>query len=223
MQLNGIGSGHSSEMHNITRCMHDHGDEQRGGVKVPSTPGAAAKFAMRTHQEQNTQPTLSDLLQQLFTDGKERLLGIWRGSEISAGEQTGGSAKTVSAGIQAENKNDASVINASRNNALIHQNPYFSAVTPQRQQAGALPVLRKIKLKAKAVAGQLTKHLPGRFSRFQDQGSFHTKKESSREDMRRRSKYRQDELEIDCVLTDESYLLDSYYRKGEYSQLTTSK
>ena len=41
--------------------------------------------------------------------------------------------------------------------------------------------------------------------------------------MRRRSKYRQDELEIDCVLTDESYLLDSYDRKGEYSQLTTSK
>ena len=29
--------------------------------------------------------------------------------------------------------------------------------------------------------------------------------------------------EIECILTDESYLTDSYNRKGEYSHLTTDK
>lgn len=69
-------------------------------------------------------------------------------------------------------------------------------------------------------------HLPGRFLArfgFQKKGSFQSGKESAKENLRRKSRYREDTLEIECVLTDESYLLDSYDRNGEYTQLTTRK
>ena len=39
--------------------------------------------------------------------------------------------------------------------------------------------------------------------------------------LRKRSQYKQDDQEIECILTDESYLTDSYNRKGEDSHLTT--
>ena len=71
----------------------------------------------------------------------------------------------------------------------------------------------------KDVAGRLSGRLPGRFAGFWAKETFQTKQEQPKEDLRKRSKYRQNELEIDCVLTDDSYLQDSYNSKGEYSKL----
>ena len=50
-----------------------------------------------------------------------------------------------------------------------------------------------------------------------------TKQQHTKEDLRKRSQYKEDDQEIECILTDESYLTDSYNRKGEYSHLTTDK
>ena len=84
--------------------------------------------------------------------------------------------------------------------------------------------MQRIRSRVKGVTGQLAGKLPGRFFRFQAKNSFQARSEQKpEENLRKRSKYRKDELEIDCILTDESYLLDSYDRKGEYSQLTTKK
>lgn len=107
--------------------------------------------------------------------------------------------------------------------AAIYNSPYFAAVPSSQSQNAATSLVQKMKLKCSSITGQLAKHLPGKFSKFQKKGSFHARKDGTREDLRRRSKYREDKLEIDCVLTDESYLLDSYDRKGEYTQLTTTK
>lgn len=224
MQLNGIGMEHSSDMHSVTKCLHDHSDAERnGGAKMLSAPGSTAQFSMRTSQEQQKEFSFAELAQRLLASGRERLLGFWRGNDIPSVGETGEKTGTAQVMAQMEKENDTSVANAARHNAMINNNPYFAAVTPERPQSTGIPVLQKVKLKTKAVTGQLAKHLPGKFFNFQKQGSFHAKKEGSRENIRRRSKYRQDELEIDCVLTDESFLLDSYDRKGEYSQLTTRK
>lgn len=225
MQLGGIGSNHSSDMHHVTKCLHDHNQLDKGGAKMAMAPSAAARQTLQADQGQQAQFTLTDWLQRLLRSGKEKFLGFWNGSESpSFGDR---SEKTGSDQViaQLNNGNDKGVINNSHTEkeTTIYNNPYFATVPVQQPQNAVAAFVKKVKLKTSNIAGQLARHLPGKFSEFQKKGSFHAKKEGNREDLRRRSKYREDKLEIDCVLTDESYLLDSYDRKGEYSQLTTTK
>lgn len=104
----------------------------------------------------------------------------------------------------------------------IQENPYFSAVENIGGRQDTL--WQKVKVRFKDAAGQLAGHLPRKFSGFlQTRNSFQAKQEEPKKDLRKHSKFRRDEVEIDCVLTDDSYLLDSYDRKGEYSKLSTKK
>ncbi len=81
-----------------------------------------------------------------------------------------------------------------------------------------------MKVRFKDITGQLAGHLPKKFSGFlQTRNSFQARQQKPKQDLRKHSKYREDKVEIDCVLTDDSYLLDSYDRKGEYSKLSTKK
>lgn len=228
MQLGRISDNHSADMHQVTKCLHDHGRSDSNVGKMgaaPVAPGTAAQQIMQTNKEQQTQLTLNDWIRRLLQSGKQRLLGFWNGSESpSSGDK---SPKTSSGQTMAQPGigSDKPVTNTSRiqTEAAVYNSPYFAAVPSSQPQNAAATLVQKIKLKCSSITGQLAKHLPGKFSKFQKKGSFHAKKDENREDLRRRSKYREDKLEIDCVLTDESYLLDSYDRKGEYTQLTTKK
>lgn len=104
----------------------------------------------------------------------------------------------------------------------IESNPYF---TPAEDIGGGQSAIwQKIKVKFKDLAGQLAGHLPGKFSgSLQAKNSFHARQEPPKQNLRKQSKFRRDNVEIDCFLTDDSYLLDSYDRKGEYSKLSTKK
>ena len=73
-----------------------------------------------------------------------------------------------------------------------------------------------MKVKFYSIAGQL-------LGRFSNRNSLQSKQEKPKEDRRKHSTYRQDDVEIDCILTDDSYLMDSYDRKGEYSKLSVKK
>lgn len=227
MQLGGIGDHHSSGMHQVTKCLHGNEQSLEGKMKIQVQPGAATQQTLRVHQEQPAQLSIYDWLQKLFRSTGQRWLGFWHGSDAGvlgqSDEKSGGSQAMA----QVYPSNDTGVTNNAdqvKQAQLIQQNPYFSAVTADSKTVH--PSLgQRIKVKCKKVAGQLADHLPGRFLRFsfEKQGSFHAKKNATKEDMRKRSKYREDTVEIDCVLTDDSYLLDSYDRKGEYTQLTTKK
>lgn len=222
MQLGGIGDNHSSDMHQVTTCLHDHGMQMEGKLKMQTELRAASQQTLQANQEQQAQLSLTDILQKLLRSGRQRLLGVWNGSEIAgAGDKVGKSDKHQVMAQMSDTHVTKETDTAARE-AVLQSNPYFAAVAEPSKQAGVL-LFQKVKLKSKDVAGELAQHLPGRFFNFQKKGSFQAKKEGSREDLRKRSKYRQDKVEIDCVLTDESYLLDSYDRKGEYSQLTTKK
>ena len=223
MQLGGIGDSHSASMHQVTTCMHSHDTEQKVGAAKLTSPAETPKLDLRVHQEQ-TQLSFMEWVQQLLQNGRQRLLGFWRGNDTSFQSESG--EKTVSGQVMAQAfaESDTSV---KKQQDTLHSNPYFAAIEPEKTTNAGIPIFQKVKLKVKEATGQLTgqlaKHLPNKFFSFQKQGSFHAKKEGRREDLRKRSKYREDQLEIDCVLTDESYLLDSYDRKGAYSQLTTRK
>ena len=228
MQLGRISDNHSADMHQVTKCLHDHGQSNNNVGKMgaaSSAPGIAAQQIMQTNKEQQTQLTLNDWIHRLLQSGKQRLLGFWYGSESpSSGDksQRAGSDQSMS---QLGNGSGKHVTNTShiQTETAAYNSPYFAAVPSSQPQNVVATLVQKIKLKCSSVTGQLAKHLPGKFSKFQKKGSFQAKKDGNREDLRHRSKYREDKLEIDCVLTDESYLLDSYDRKGEYSQLTTTK
>lgn len=219
MQLGGIGDSHSASMHQVTTCMHSHDTEHKVGAAKLTSPAETPKLELQVHQEQ-TQLSFMEWVQQLLQNGRQRLLGFWRGGGDSIQSQSG--EKTVSGQVMAQISIESDT-NVKKQQDTLHSNPYFAAIEPEKSTTVSVPVFQKVKLKVREATGQLAKHLPNKFFSFQKQGSFHAKKEGRREDLRKRSKYREDQLEIDCVLTDESYLLDSYDRKGEYSQLTTRK
>ena len=103
----------------------------------------------------------------------------------------------------------SAVVQPSQN---YNNNPYFTTVTE------AVTTKQNVWQKLKVQFHNLTGFLTKRFS-FGNSSSFHTGQERSKEDLRRHSRYREDDMEIDCILTDDSYLLDSYNEKGEYSKL----
>ena len=229
MQLGGIGDNHSVGMHHVTNCLHDHEHSLEGNLKMSSNSGSASQQAMQANQDQNVQLSLFDWIQKLFRGTGNRLLGFWHGNDTASAGQTGEKTGASQTMAQIYNTNDTSVINNTNlatQTQHLQQNPYFAAVDSEVPKPVQPSLGQRIKMKCKEVASQLADHLPGRFVgnfSFGKNDSFHAKKEGTKENLRRRSKYREDTLEINCILTDESYLLDSYDRKGEYTQLTTKK
>jgi hypothetical protein len=84
-------------------------------------------------------------------------------------------------------------------------------------------MLRRIRVRFKDIAGQLTGHLRGNTSRFQAKKSFQPKQAITREEPQKTVKPRRDAVEIANYHVEESYLLDSYDRKGGYSKISTKK
>ncbi len=221
MQMNGIRDSHSSEMHQVTKCMHDHTEKRQQGGGAKLSLGSSAVQTVQTEQEQ--QLSFFDWVRRLMQSGRRHLLGFWDGSGKAELESLKKDAEEKSVGERspyAHNISDNSAIN---DGGILKGNPYFAAIEPEKPPARGIPILRKARLKVRAAAGRFAGYLPGHFFQSRKEGSFQAKKEGKQEDLRRRSKYREDRLEIDCVLTDDSYLLDSYDRKGGYSQLTTTK
>lgn len=98
----------------------------------------------------------------------------------------------------------------------FNNNPYFTAI--QENETPQQTIWQKIKVRFQNITGFLAK----RFS-FAGGGAFQTKQEQPKEDLRRHSRYRKDDVELDCIVTDDSYLMDSYNKKGEYSKLSAGK
>lgn len=229
MRLSGIGEDHGTDRHHVTHCLHGHGHAREGGLKISSGPGEAARQVLQEQQEQHTQLTLTDWAKKLFRSARDKLLGFWRGNDVPSEGQAGENTDASRTMAQLRDKNDANVAisaESAKQDAFLQQNAYFAAVGAETPGAARLSFGQRIKMKCRKAAGQMADHLPGRFLGrfgFQKNGSFQAGKDNGKEDLRRKSRYREDSLEIECILTDESYLLDSYDRKGEYSRLTTRK
>ncbi|MCM1190363.1 MAG: hypothetical protein NC541_13840 [bacterium] len=225
MQLGGIGDSHGRESHQVTDCMHihEHYKKEPGGAAASSSTMSSQAF-QTLNRQQDAQMSLSAWLEKLLGSGKSLLKGIWGVNEVKndaalTGDKTG--AAQMMASLDEREGQDAG--RAGTKSASLQENPYFLTVAPGEPERH-MPPLQRIRTKVRSVTGQLAGKLPGRFFRFQAKNSFQARPDNRpKEDLRKHSKYRKDELEIDCILTDESYLMDSYDRKGEYSRLTTKK
>lgn len=240
MQVGGIGNSgldsHSSASHHVTPGLHHDQDsvEKGGAMRALSVRSGETKAAETSQQ----QLSLMDMLKKTIDSGKILLGRLW-------GTQSGGDVpigtREVSDGVRAQEAGTDPVVTLHENaNHTSHVAAASGAVQPLQTQLGNNPyftthsdpgkvrenVFQKIRVKFRDAAGQLTKRFGGRLGgrlagRFSGRSALSSRQQAPREDLRRRSRYKEDELEFDCVLTDDSYLLDSYDRKGEYSRLTT--
>lgn len=220
MQLGGIesGHGHGTGSHRVTNCIHTHSHNDKGGGGGAAAGAVRASQVMEQAETLDAQLTLTGWLEKMFGSGKRLLGSLWGSDTGTAGQSDGrtGAKQTAAPINEAVVTAGAGRSPAGQENRLP-DNPYFSAVEKPDGQPGSLR--RRVKERLKSVTERFT----GRFSSAQTKGSFQSRKGNQREDLRRRSKFRKDELEIDCVLTDDSYLLDSYDRKGGYSKLSAEK
>lgn len=232
--IGGVSSGHSSDTHHVTGCMHGHAHFHEGNLKTGGGDAGSQMSQMQMEkQQQDAEFSLSSWLQKILRGGKSILKGIWGTNDTNTEGVHGdkdGSARTMAQLDRSAAADDRRAETRHRTedaqrlaeqSVAMQGNPYFSTVAERNSH---MTPLQKVRARVVSAAEKLAGRLPGKAFRFQTRNSFHTKSQQrSREDLRKRSKYRKDELEIDCILTDESYLMDSYDRKGEYSQLTTKK
>lgn len=220
MQINGYDSKHGSDTHRVTSCMHDHGmADKKGAAGMPASP--LNEMQKMEHQKalQDGQFSLSAWLNKALAGGRGFLLRIW--SDGDSSDKSNEGAQGVNGQLQQTTEQTARTLehNPALQNiqalqyaqaAQIPGNPYFTPLTENKPKE---TVIQKIRVNFHKLSGQLQEHLPGKHS-------FQAKEESTKQDLRRYSRYREEDIELECILMDDSYLLDSYDKKGEYSKLS---
>jgi len=226
--IGGVGGEHGSDFHHVTSCIHDHSHYRKEGGAAANAGSQMSQLQMQK-QQQDAQLSLSDWFRRVVAGGRRLLKGIWGTNETNstgaAGDKAGRGHLMAQVGdsTAADGRAGGNDHVAAAHNAAAQGNPYFFTVQ-ERNAAAHMTPFQRARAKVVAAAEKLAGKLPGKSFRFQAKNSFQTKPENHpRENLKKRSKYRKDELEIDCILTDESYLMDSYDRNGEYRQLTTKK
>ncbi len=237
MQVGGIGNSgldnHSSS-HQVTGCMHEHHteNEKTGGMR-------ASSFALSEVKQETTRSTpemtIMDTLKNVISKGFSFFGGLWNGGG-SGQESTTSQTTTLTTESVASEDNPtlqqadvhhpavAAAASAVQQDTKYMENPYFTTTSDTGKTKENLA--EKIRIRLRDMGGQLTKRFGGRFGgratgNFTGKNTLDSGRKKTGEDLRKRSRYKEDDLEIDCVLTDDSYLMDSYDRRGEYSKLTT--
>lgn len=239
MQIGGLGSSHSTSDHHVTNCIHDHHDVQKqaGGAAMKASAAMEASAA-KTELQQEGLFSLSAWLKNMLGGGKGFLLNFWGQGQATAGSMEGNQAAVSgkgegqavisgTEGSQAEtvahagDPNIAAAVQPAIQPRVTHNPPYFSGAGDAETRKQTF--LRKIRERFQNVSGRMSGRRFRKKSDFQTRNSFQARQEKPREDLRRHGRYRKDTVEINYARTEESYLMDSYDRKGEYSLLTTKK
>lgn len=252
MQFHGIGNGsgeHGAQAHQVTKCMHDHSHYKMEGDVSKAGASAARSQSMEAPGQQNEgQFSLSAWLDNYLSRGKSLLRGFWSGGGTQAPGAAGSQSGQEQVLAQINESREAAEAGPagpvqSVPAASAHQPDPSQAVHVSRAAQAAAPALqaggqaaaqagendgregmwRKIKVRFKDIAGHLTGHLRGNTSRFQAKRPFQPKQAVVREEPEKTARPRRDAVEIDKYHVEESYLLDSYDRKGGYSKLSTKK
>ncbi len=256
MQFHGIGGGseeHGAQMHQVTKCMHDHSHYKMEDASKAAASAAKSQSMEMPQQQNEGQFSLSAWLDNYLSRGKSLLKGFWSGGGTQASEAAGSQSgqEQVPAQINESREAAAEADLAGKSQSIptagvqppdpsqtVHVSRAAQAAAPALQpkdqdasqaavQAGENDgqegMWRRIKVRFKDIAGQLTGHLKGNTSRFQAKRSFQPKQAITRQEPEKKVKSARDAVEIDKYHVEESYLLDSYDRKGGYSKLSTKK
>ena len=226
MQIGGVGSGHDTYSHQVTGCIHEHGENKDvgdAGTKLGSVQ--TIQTAEEVLQE-NSSVNLMSWVQNISSKGKQLLQKIWGDSKESNDaiiSQKDGSGNHI-AGQETLVTGNSVGVKTTLNRAAVETaatHTYFQPI--ETREAVPTTPLQKVRYQVQKVARRLMDRLPGRFLGSHSGDFLQTKQQHTKEDLRKRSQYKEDDQEIECILTDESYLTDSYNRRGEYSHLTTDK
>lgn len=226
MQIGGVGSGHDTYSHQVTECIHEHAAQTDTGIIANKMADSqTAQTATEILQDTSNENMMS-WVQKIGNSGKQLLQKIWGDSKeaddtvISQNQGTGNQITGQETTVTGTSVGVKTTMNrAAMENAATHT--YFRPV----EAKDAMPAnpFQKVRYQVQKVARKLMDRLPGKFLGSHTGDFLQTKQQQTKEDLRKRSQYKQDDQEIECILTDESYLTDSYNRKGEYSHLTTDK
>lgn len=216
MQIGNLDS-HNRASHQVTNCICSHTEtkNETGGPFKASASSQAVQKELQSAEQLTVQMSPEGWLRKILSKGRELALHMW-----GEGQTEGTKSDTLQAkeGVLEESRGTGRRTGIDQHKGWEQQktieemSSYF--VMPEKKQAPP-GLLRRFRIKVHTATGYLEKHLP-----FKQTGSFQAKQEK-KEDLRKHSRYRRDEMEIDCILTDDSYLMDSYDRKGEYSKLST--
>ena len=225
MQIGGVGSGHDTYSHQVTGCIHEHTENKDVGAAGAKLGSAQAAQTATEVLQENTSVNLMSWVQNIGSKGKQLLQKIWGDNtkDSDAITSQNGSGNHIARQETLVTGNSVGV-KTTMNRAVVETaatHTYFRPV----EAKDAMPAnpFQKVRYQVQKVARKLMDRLPGRFLGSHTGDFLQTKQEQTKEDLRKRSQYKQDDQEIECILTDESYLTDSYNRKGEYSHLTTDK
>ena len=226
MQIGGVGSGHDTYSHQVTECLHEHaGQTDTGSLGAKMADGQETRTATEILQDTSNE-NMTSWVQKIGNSGKQLLQKIWGDSKeagdtvISQNQGTGNQITEQETTVTGTSVGVKTTMNrAAVETAATHT--YFRPV----EAKDAMPAnpFQKVRYQVQKVARKLMERLPGKFLGSHTGDFLQTKQQQTKEDLRKRSQYKQDDQEIECILTDESYLTDSYNRKGEYSHLTTDK
>ena len=226
MQVGGVGSGHDTYSHQVTECLHEHaGQTDTGSMANKMADSQTVQVATEILQDTSNENMMS-WVQKIGNSGKQLLQKIWGDSKESndaISSQKDGSGNHI-AGQETLVTGNSVGVKTTLNRAAVETaatHTYFRPV----EAKDAMPAnpFQKVRYQVQKVARKLMDRLPGRFLGSHSGDFLQTKQQHTKEDLRKRSQYKEDDQEIECILTDESYLTDSYNRKGEYSHLTTDK
>lgn len=207
---------HGSSSHQVTDCVHHHSEQKKetGGMKMSASAPVSVQNIVQETKETTTLWSPVDWLKSLLKRGRSLGLRLWSNDIPGVAE---GKANQKAEGLEATKQSGADTAlqhpKTEEHRTQAEQMPPYFIMPEKKEQSHGM--MQRILLKVQNVSGHLTKHLP-----FAQTGSFQTKQQN-KEDLRRRSRYRKEDTEIDCILTDDSFLLDSYNGKGEYSKLST--
>lgn len=226
MQIGGVGSGHDTYSHQVTGCIHEHtANMDEGSMGAKAGNRQAAQMAAEVLQEDSTGNLLS-WVRNIGNSGKQLLQKIWGDSketdDVTISQKKGNGNSVI--GQESLVTGTSTGVKTSLNKAAVETaatHTYFRPV----ETRDAMPAnpLQKVRYQVQKVARKLMDRLPKRFLGSHSGDFLQTKQQHTKEDLRKRSQYKEKDQEIECILTDESYLTDSYNRKGEYSHLTTDK
>ena len=225
MQIGGVGSGHDTYSHQVTECLHEHaGHADTGSMANKMADSQTAQTATEILQDTSNENMMS-WVQKIGNSGKQLLQKIWGESKESKDAITlqNGSGNHI-AGQETLVTGNSVGVKTAMNRAAVETaatHTYFRPV--EAKDAMSANPFQKVRYQVQKVARRLMDRLPGRFLGSHTGDFLQTKQQHTKEDLRKRSQYKEDDQEIECILTDESYLTDSYNRRGEYSHLTTDK
>lgn len=214
--VGGIGGGMNSQgtsghVHHVTECIHEEKRKLPQGGAASSARINAAE-SVQTVTKQETQWDLFAWVGKAMGRGMSGIRSLF-----GLGRSTGNQALR---GSEAARETVMVQLLPDQRSGMEHAAAYF---VPTKEAVPNNSWFQSLKTRASirfgVIRDSLTKYLKqeqGLQMGTGKQGAFSQREKESR---RRIEPYRPEEPKIQCIATDDSYLLDSYNKKGDYSKL----